>query len=216
MQWLWIKYLNASSKCSDHPTLSLVVRIKNLNAPSQPCRIFNPSTGSAREEDSAIAKSWFSYNINIHTDKRHVVFIFPLNCQYWLWEELPCKKMTAREIKRFAENISIIDNLRKKGISEIMGVEIENLHEILSKYRPFLAPGLRCSAPIGPDVHVATRCGCPNLRKRREQWVSHFKIDQCTQYPAVWIMSTNCASLLSNLQWLRKWHLMQVWVSQVY
>ena len=34
--------------------------IKHLNTPSQPCRIFNPSTGSAREEDIAIAMSWFS------------------------------------------------------------------------------------------------------------------------------------------------------------
>ena len=42
-----------SAECSDHPTLSLVVRIKHLNDQSQPCRIFNPSTGSAREEDIA-------------------------------------------------------------------------------------------------------------------------------------------------------------------
>ena len=60
MQWHWIKHLNASSQCSDHLTLSLVVRNKHLNDTSQHCRILNPSTGSAREEDIAIAMSWFS------------------------------------------------------------------------------------------------------------------------------------------------------------
>ena len=38
-QWHWLKYINPSS---------------------QPCWIFNPSTGSEREEDIAIAMSWFS------------------------------------------------------------------------------------------------------------------------------------------------------------
>ena len=38
------------------------LQFKHLNAPSQCSRIFNPSTGSAREEDIAIAMSWFSYN----------------------------------------------------------------------------------------------------------------------------------------------------------
>ena len=45
VHWHWFKYINAPSQYSDHPTLSLVVRVKHLNAPSQPCRIFNPSTG---------------------------------------------------------------------------------------------------------------------------------------------------------------------------
>ena len=49
-----------SAECSDHPTLSLVVRIKHLNATSQCSRIFNCSTGSAREGDITIAMSWFS------------------------------------------------------------------------------------------------------------------------------------------------------------
>ena len=50
-----------------------------------------------------------------------------------------------------------------------IGVKLKNSHEILRKYRPFITPGLRCSSPIWPDVHVATRCGCPNLRERWEQ-----------------------------------------------
>ena len=37
MQWHWFKYLNTPSQWSDL-TLSLVVRIKHLNAPSQPCK----------------------------------------------------------------------------------------------------------------------------------------------------------------------------------
>ena len=53
-----------SAECSDHPTLLLVVRIKHLNAPSQCSRIFCPSKGSAREEDIAIAISWFLFNNN--------------------------------------------------------------------------------------------------------------------------------------------------------
>ena len=40
-QWHWYKY---------------------LNTPSQPSWIFYPSTGSAREEDIAIAMSWFSFD----------------------------------------------------------------------------------------------------------------------------------------------------------
>ena len=45
VQWYWIKPLNTSSQCSDNPTLSLVVRIKQLNAHSQPveCSIPVPS-----------------------------------------------------------------------------------------------------------------------------------------------------------------------------
>ena len=63
VQYYWFKHLNTSCQCSDHPSLSLVVRIKHLNAPSQCSRIFNPSKGSAWEEDIAIAMSWFSFNI---------------------------------------------------------------------------------------------------------------------------------------------------------
>ena len=51
-----------------HPTISLVIRIKHLNAPSQCSKIFNPSTGYAREEDIAIAMLWFSCFIFLGLD----------------------------------------------------------------------------------------------------------------------------------------------------
>ena len=54
-----------SAECSDHQTLLLVVRIKHLNAPSQYSRLFNPSTGSAREGDIAIVMTWFLLMLNI-------------------------------------------------------------------------------------------------------------------------------------------------------
>ena len=77
VQWLWIKHLHASSQCSDHPTLSFVVRMKHLNAPIPPCRIFNPSIGSAQEEYIAIAMSWFSsYIYHSHQHLFHsVIFL---------------------------------------------------------------------------------------------------------------------------------------------
>ena len=65
MHWHWIKHLNAFCQCSDHPNLSLVVRIKHLNAPSQCSRIFNPSKGSAQEEDIASFRFFYFFILGL-------------------------------------------------------------------------------------------------------------------------------------------------------
>ena len=49
-------YLNTPSQGS-----AALIYIFKYSQPGQEDRIFNPSKGSAREEDIAIAMSWFSY-----------------------------------------------------------------------------------------------------------------------------------------------------------